>query len=260
MDRLWRILCVLLIPTLCVAAESLDGVEKVATEWVKTRAETVRLETEWTSQRELLASTVAALEAHARQVEEKRDNLKAKTATDRGEIEEAQARNQASADALKAMDVRLRDLDARLDRLRPALPPRLSGGLEMAYRSLAKSDLTQGERMQLTMTVLDRCAEFNRTVSYGEEVLTLDGEAGPKSFEVIYWGLSHGYALDREAGEAWLGSPAKDGWSWEAQPQAAGHVAELIAIYNGKTDPRFVQVPAKLGHLPAQPSGPAGSP
>jgi len=117
----------------------------------------------------------------------------------------------------------------------------------MSYRSLGDANLAAGERMQLAMTILNRCSLFNRTVTSGEEVLTIDGESGAKSLDVIYWGLSHGYALDGAAGKAWYGSPGPRGWQWEPANEAARPVARLIAIYNDKADPDFVSVPATLG-------------
>jgi hypothetical protein len=67
---------------------------------------------------------------------------------------------------------------------------------------------------------------------------------------VIYWGLSHGYALDVVGGKAWYGSPGPQGWQWAACPGAAKQVAQLIAIYNDKAGPDFVAVPIRLGHVP----------
>jgi len=236
--------------------DPIETVGKAATEWVKTRAETVRLESDWATQRELLESTVNALNERAGRLEDQRDNLQAKMAKDRSELEALQTKNKAAADGLQAIGARLKAVGESLIQLRPSLPPRLSAALELPYRSLAGSELGLAERMQVTMTVLNRCAQFNRIVTGGEEVLTIDGESGAKSFEVIYWGLSHGYALDRADGKAWLGSPGPQGWRWEACPNAARQVAELIAIYNDKTEPVFVAVPAKLGHLSVETSHP----
>jgi hypothetical protein len=106
--------------------------------------------------------------------------------------------------------------------------------------------------MQLAMTVLNRCALFDRTVTSGEEVLTIDGETGAKSLDVIYWGLSHAYALDRGAQKAWYGSPGPHGWQWEARADAVRPVERLIAIYNDKADPDFVSVPATLAQHGAE--------
>jgi len=243
----------LLLPTLLRAApDPIETVEKAATDWVKTREETVRLESDWATQRELVESTITALQERAARLEDNRDNLKAKTAKDRGELEAMQARNQAAADGLQTVEARLKVMSEKLIQLRPSLPPRLSEALEMSYRSLASPDLGLAERGQLTLTMLNRCAQFNRTVTCGEEVLTIEGEGGAKSLEVIYWGLSHGYALDRMDGKAWFGSPGPQGWRWEACPNAARQVTELIAIYNDKAEPVFVTVPARLGRAPAQ--------
>lgn len=210
------------------------------------RAETVRLETDWASDQVLLKTTITALTERAQLVEERRDELKAKTAEERAEIEELTLKRKIAADELAIVEERLKTLSTQLIQLRPTLPPRLSDALEMSFRSLADSDVSVGERMQFAMTVLNRCAQFNRSINHGAEVLTLEGESGAKSLEVIYWGLSHGYALDPAAGKAWFGSPGADGWKWEPRPDAAGHVAELIAIHTDKADPAFVSAPAQV--------------
>src|SRR5688572_21629173 len=77
------VLCTL---RLTAADDPVDKVERVANEWVKTRAETVRLETEWSSQRSMMESMVEAVSQRARLAEEKRENAKAKTAQDREEL------------------------------------------------------------------------------------------------------------------------------------------------------------------------------
>jgi hypothetical protein len=242
-------LCLLFAPVRSIAADSIDSVEKAATEWIKARTETVRLETEWASQRELLESTVNALAERAKTIEEKRENLKSKTVTERTEFAAVQEKNQVATDRMQATDVRLKEIKDRLIQLRPLLPPRLSEALELPYRSLASTELGPSERMQITMTVLNRCAQFNRIVTCGQEVLTIEGEPGPKSLEVIYWGLSRGYAFDPAAGKVWLGAPGPKGWQWEAHPEASRKVAQLIAVYNDKAEPDFVAVPAKLGRV-----------
>jgi Protein of unknown function (DUF3450) len=242
------VLCLTLLPLRVLAADSIESVEKAATEWVKTRAEAARLQSEWNSQQELLASTVKALNERAQTLEEKRDSLKAKTAKDRDEVETAQKKNLTAAADLQAAETHLTELRDRLIQLRPSLPPRLSEALELAYRSLAAADLGSSERMQATMTVLNRCVQFNRTITYTDEVLTLEGESGAKSYEVIYWGLSHGYALDRTARKVWLGSAGPKGWRWEAHAEAAPQVVDLIAVFKDKAEPEFAPVPAQLAH------------
>jgi len=245
-------MAVFILPVgLWAADDAVDKVGKVATEWVKTRAETVRMETEWTSQRALMLSMVDALGQRTKVIEEKMEHAKARTAQDREELETLGKKNDRASAVLQASEGRLQEAAKQLLALRPSLPPRLSAALDLAYKSIGDPALSVGDRMQHTMTILNRCMQFNRAITTGDEVLTPPGEAAPKSLEVIYWGLSHGYALDRAAGKAWLGSPGPQGWQWEARPEAARDVARLIAIAADKADPDFVMVPAKLSHTAA---------
>jgi hypothetical protein len=237
----------LLFPLLlCAADDPVDKVEKAATEWVRTRAETVRAETEWNGQHGLMESLVNALDERAKLIEEKKEYEKTRTAQEREELDGLESKNIRVAEGLQQTETRLKTLARTLTDLRPLLPPRLSAGLDLAFKSLADDALPVGDRMQHTMTVLGRCAQFNRVISCNEEVLTLEGESAPKSLEVIYWGLSHGYALDRGAGKVWLGSPGPQGWRWTPRPGAAKEVAHLIAMATDKADPDFVIAPATL--------------
>lgn len=228
------------------AADPIQEVGKTAAEWVKTRAETVRIENAWKQDRALMASTLGGLKERADRLQDKRDHLFSTTAEERAEQASLTAKLAEAKDALQATETRLQSLTEKVLQMRPQLPPRLSEALEMSYRSLAGKEGSPGERTQLVMTVLNRCAQFNLSVSHGEEVLALPGESAPKSVDVIYWGLSHGYALDRAAGKAWLGSPGPQGWQWETLDGAAPAVTALLAIRRDEADPRLVMVPAKL--------------
>ncbi len=228
------------------AADPIAEVGKTAAEWVKTRAETVRLEKDWEQDRVLLDSTLIALKERAARLQEKRDHLLAATADERAEQASLNAKLTEAKQSLQSTEQRLLALTDQVLRLRPRLPPRLAEALELSYRSLAGKELSPGERMQLVITVLNRCAQFNLDITHGEEVLALPGEPAAKSVEVIYWGLSHGYALDRAAAKAWLGAPGPEGWRWEPLADAAPAVAELLAVRRDEADPRLIRVPAKL--------------
>ncbi|HYP17694.1 MAG TPA: DUF3450 family protein [Opitutus sp.] len=230
--------------------ESLQSVEKAATEWVKTRAETVRLQTQWAEERALLVSMVEALQERADALDDRHEQVAAKTAQERGELAELRQKRGIAADELAGMEQRLKALSANLLGLRPKLPPRLADALELTFRSLADGELSPGQRMQLAMTVLNRCSQFNAAVSSGEEVLTLPGQPARKSLDVIYWGLSHGYALDRQTGQAWIGSPGEERWEWTPSPGAAEAVGKLIAIHHDRADPEVVPVPARITGRP----------
>lgn len=238
------------------AAEPLDEVNRLARDWVRFRTETARLDSSWQAERALMESTIAALQERATTLEEKRDLTKAQTAREREEIDAFVAKNRTAASDLATTDARLRALTARLTALRPQLPPRLSDALALSYRSLANPDLPTSERMQLAINVLNRCAQFNRLVSAGEEVVAIEGEPTPKALEVIYWGLSHGYAIDRRSHKAWLGRPGDKGWRWAPQDDAFDNVVRLVAIARDQADPELIAVPAQVSRTLAAPAAP----
>jgi hypothetical protein len=228
------------------AADPIKEVGATASEWVKTRAETVRVEKAAAQERALLAATLNGLKERADRLQEKRDQLLATTGEERAEQATLAAKLADSRENVRLTEKRLQEMTAKILGLRPQLPPRLAEALEMPCRSLAGTEASPGERMQLIMTVLNRCAQFNATISHGDETLVLPGEPGPKSVDVIYWGLSHGYALDRAAGKAWLGTPSAQGWRWEPLADAAPAVTALLAIRRDEADPRLVSVPARF--------------
>lgn len=239
----------------CLRAEPdpLDAVEKSTAQWIELRAETVRLATGWQTEQRLLESTVRALEDRAKAAEEERDLAKAKSAKDLEDMESLDARVKASALDQQHFETRLAAINQRLLALRDQLPPRLADALSVSFTSLSGSELSPGERIQLTVSVLNRCAQFNRMITGGDEVLRVDGSGDGRMFEVIYWGLSHGYAVDRAARRAWYGSPGPQGWHWESRDDLAEPALELIAIFNDHSDPAFVAAPARINHaVPGQ--------
>jgi hypothetical protein len=235
-------LCALAVTTR--GASPVDDVQKTVTEWVRVRAETARIEDDWIWQQTLMQSTLEALQERTRQLEAQRTGLETRTAEERRDTADLMARQEALKDAQAQAADHLRVLGERLVRMRAWLPPRLSVALELPYRSLAEPDADAGERMRYAMVILNRCAQFNRTVSVGEEIITAaNGEK--RLMEVVYWGLSHGYALDRSSHEAYLGAPTETAWVWTTLPDMAPQVARLINASSDKTEPAFVILPAQ---------------
>ncbi len=230
------------------AAETdpLKTAEQAAGKWVDLRTEASRLENDWNTQKPLLNSLIQALTDRAQTLETKRDYLAAKSAKDTEELGAIEAANRAGIAATDATATRVKAVADQLIQLRAALPPRLATALEMSYRTLAKPDASVNERTQIALTVLSRCVQFNRDVSYGQESLTLPGESGERVVEVLYWGLSQGYALDRSANRAWVGRPEGGSWTWKPQPEAAPAIARLMAVQQDKANPTFVAIPAQV--------------
>jgi hypothetical protein len=82
------------------AADPIQEVGKTASEWVNTRAETVRIETDWARNRTLLTGTINGLKERAERLQEQRDHLLASTAEQRAEQADLTARLTQARDNL----------------------------------------------------------------------------------------------------------------------------------------------------------------
>lgn len=236
-------------------AADIETVQQSAIEWSRVRGETTRLESDWQWQQQILAATNATLAQRIRTLEAHRDELAAKSKGDLSELDDLAAKNAAAAAALASGEQHLKRVTSQLLQLRASLPPRLSQALELPYRSLASATVTPSERMLYITTILNRCAQFNKAITYGDEAVSLTGDGERKLLNVIYWGLGQAYALDRVAGKAYVGRPGASGWMWEEHPEAVKPLTRVIAINQEKADPDFVELPGTLAHVSADRAG-----
>jgi hypothetical protein len=229
-----------------VAADSIESVEQAATEWARIRSEAVREEANWRWEKGLLEASLAALTERVRRLEEERDFLDTSTTNLRDSYVERGVEVQEALAVVTLGEEHCNDLSRRLIEMRPWLPPRLSQALEYAYRSLEDPTLSVGERLQTVSSVFNRCTRFNHAITYAEEMLDLDPQGAPRYVSVLYWGLSHGYALDSSDGSAFLGGPGPEGWAWEPRPEMAAQVSDLMAVFHDRATPEFIAVPVRL--------------
>ena len=231
------------------SADSLDSVEEAAVHWARLRSETARLETDWSWEREVLQSTRTALQERVKLLQEKRRLLDTRTQADRTELTELKQRAEDGANALREVEGKIDGLCKRVLDLRNALPPRLSQALDLPFRSLSDSSLPFAQRAQHLMSVLNRCALFNRSITVNEEVVSIPGSKDTRMLEVIYWGLSHAYALDRSNQRAYVGRPTPSGWAWQENAAITESVDTVIRVHAGRLDPRVIELPIQISAM-----------
>lgn len=229
-----------------VNATPLNDVRTAAAEWARLRAETTRLETEWATEQAVLDATIAGLTGEADQLDLQHQATVADNALERNRLADLTAANQRRAAQLTDTANRLAGLATKLVELRPALPPRLAAALDLPFRSLSNPELGPADRMRHTMAILNRCQQFDQTFVLTEEVLPVIPGTEPRLLEVIYLGLAQGCALDRSAGEAFIGRPVDGIWRWEPAPNLSREIARLIAVHQDEIPPEFVTLPLQI--------------
>jgi hypothetical protein len=61
--------------------------------------------------------------------------------------------------------------------------------------------------------------------------------------DVIYLGLSCGFAVSPDSSIAAIGTPDTTGWTWTAAPEIAADVRKLADIKNNQLPPQLITLP-----------------
>ena len=129
--------------------------------------------------------------------------------------------------------------------VRGTVPAQTATGAYVTLRSVQDAKLGPAERMQHVVTIFNRCGAFNKSITFAEQELALDGSGSARLLEVLYFGLSHAYAYDRTNRKAYFGHPGQSGWEWDARADAEAAVAQMLEIHREKSDPVYVAAPAQ---------------
>ena len=221
--------------------DSLEALQASARKWIDIRLETAQLQSDWSWQKDLLESTMDAIEFKVERLEAEEALLAAQTESDQVKLNERRQEMALLQAQLTEHGEHSQELIGSLQALRPSLPPRLSDSLDLAFKSLSQTELPSGERMQLIGTILNRCLQFNNTITYSEEIIPINGQANRKVMSVLYWGLGQAYALDRVEGEAYVGRPGTDRWEWTLAEEAGPEIQQLIDMFQERVDPELVK-------------------
>jgi hypothetical protein len=100
------------------------------------------------------------------------------------------------------------------------------------------------ERFQNVLGILNEINKSNNEITVGFEVRTL-ADGRPSEVQSLYVGLAQGYYLSAR-GEAGIGRPTVDGWSWVSSKAVAPDVLMALEILQGKQTPAFVPLPVKM--------------
>ena len=225
--------------------DSIEAVQESTRKWTEIRMETVKLQEDWVWEKNILENTKEALSQQLETMKAQKKLVESETALARNDLSKAKTENDQLKSALLATEEHTQEMIGRLKHLQPQLPPRLSEALKLAYESLDDEDVSLGEKQQLIVTICNRCAQFNSLVTYSEEKVDPD-KTDARVLQVIYLGLSQGYALDRSERTVFYGHSDGEKWQWEENKSLTGPIRQLIDVFKEEADPAIVVVPATI--------------
>jgi hypothetical protein len=259
MTRIAVVASVLLALPLCAAGagaraeeagstKSIDAARSTLEKWVETQAIISREKKDWQQGKDLLVSRIEAVKKEIAQIEERLKQSRA----DKGEADKAgaglAAARQAISDVTDALSVHIGDLEARVRVLYRGLPESMKEKLQPLYQRMpedpAHARVSLAERFQNVLGILNEMNRLNSEVTVATEIRPLsDGK--PSEVRTIYVGLGQAYFVSAR-GEAGVGRPAADGWSWKKDDAIARDINLVLEILQSKSSPQFVPLPVDI--------------
>jgi len=190
------------------------------------------------------AEMAALLELHRRELELLDEELH-KAGSSAGGFDERKREAEAEIESLRrarrvAAEAVARNRDRALG-LAARFPRPLAGETETERVTLEEWQPGDEPRdgLQAILGLVARAEQFNRRITRVEE------ERDGRQVEVLYLGLARAYYADRN-GNAGVGEPGPEGWSWSSRPEINGEVVKALDELDRKRPPELVELPVRI--------------
>ncbi len=231
------------------SAEDIENARLAVEKWIETQATISREKRDFELSKETLNERIDLVKREIDSLRGKIDQVKeniAQTDKKRAEIfaenEKLKKASNSLSNILVALEERTKQLLKRLpDTIRERVKP-LSQRLP---DDAGQNKLSISERFQNVVGILNEIDKFNREISLTSEVQKL---ADGSSVEVtaLYIGIGQGYYANAGGNIAGTATASDNGWVWKPANEAAGQIADAIAILKNEKVACFVQLPVEI--------------
>ncbi|MBL8858812.1 MAG: DUF3450 family protein [Planctomycetes bacterium] len=227
---------------------TLDETRAVLGKWIETQQIITKERNDWQQAREVLAGRVELLSQELASLQEKSKTAREseREARDRrAELHATEIEVRAAGEHLTATVTRL---EGEIRRLYKSLPEPAQVRLQPLIGRMPEDPhntrASFPERFQNVLGILNEVNKDNTEIQTGYEVRNLTS-GKPSEVRTLYVGLTQAYYVS-PGGEAGIGRPGADGWTWESAPSIAGEVMTAMDILQGKHTPAFVALPTRI--------------
>jgi hypothetical protein len=229
-------------------APTLDETRLTLSKWIETQQIISKERNDWQQGKEILQGRI---ELVGKEVGILKDRIKQSEAA----VEESNKKRDeliAENDALKVSGAQLGEavtlMEGQLRKLMKQMPEPVATKLAPLMQRMpvdpSNTRVTVAERFQNVLAVLSELNKANSELSISYEIRKFaDGSSG--EVQVIYLGLAQAYYISPR-GDAGIGRPGEDGWTWTPAPEAARSILSTLEIIQGKESPAFVPLPINI--------------
>ena len=229
-------------------APTLDETRLTLSKWIETQQIISKERNDWQQGKEILQGRI---ELVGKEVGILKDRIKQSEAA----VEESNKKRDelvAENDALKASGAQLGEavtlMEGQLRKLMKQMPEPVATKLAPLMQRMptdpSNTRVTVAERFQNVLAVLSELNKANSEIAISYEIRKFaDGSSG--EVQVIYLGLAQAYYISPR-GDAGIGRPGEDGWTWTPAPETASAILSTLEIIQGKESPAFVPLPITI--------------
>jgi len=215
-------------------------------QWVQTEQLISETEAEWEMDKASMENLMAIYE---REIESLEDIITA-AEKDTSAAEERRANLMEQSAAVREMEARLSEMlaeaEAAVKRLETVLPTPLREELQPLFNSIPDdadaTKLALGQRVQPVVAILTQVQKFNQVVTVEEGFREFE-EGRTLQTEKVYFGLGAAFYVDQANEHAGRGVLGPEGWVWEDDNSLIETVRELITIYRGGQQAKYISLP-----------------
>jgi hypothetical protein len=230
------------------AARELEETRLRMSKWIETQQILARERNEWQQSREILVGRVELLRKEVQSLQEKIQQAESAVAEAQSKKSEYETRNEG----LKSFAAQLAEgvavIEADLRRVLKSVPEPVVTKLQPLTQRIpedpTQTKVSVAERFQNVIGILNELNKAHTELTVNYEVRTL-GAGTPSEVRVLYVGLAQAYYVSA-GGEAGIGRPGPDGWTWTPAADISREVLTALDILAGKHSPAFVALPVTI--------------
>jgi FtsZ-binding cell division protein ZapB len=230
------------------AARELEETRLRMSKWIETQQILARERNEWQQSREILVGRVELLRKEVLSLQEKIQQAESAVA----EAQSKKAEYETQNEGLKSFAAQLAEgvtvIEADLRRVLKSVPEPVVTKLQPLTQRIpedpTRTKVSVAERFQNVIGILNELNKAHTDLTVNYEVRTL-AAGTPSEVRVLYVGLAQAYYVSA-GGEAGIGRPGPDGWTWTPAAGIGGDVLTALDILAGKHSPAFVALPVTI--------------
>jgi hypothetical protein len=235
-------------PAQAAPAPTLDETRLTLSKWIETQQIISKERNDWQQGKEILQGRIELVGKETSQLKDRIAQSEAavlESNRKRDELTKQNANLKETGAQLAAAVAKMEAKVRSLAKLAPeGLATKLTPLLQRIPTDPASTRISAAERFQNVLGIMNELNKANSEITIAYEIRQL-ADGSSSEVQVIYVGLAQAYYLSPR-GEAGIGRPGENGWSWTPAKDQAGTIFTALEIIQGKHPPAFVGLPVNI--------------